>query len=278
MSAYASFDPGEEQRRLRVQSEVLEPLSDRALAQLGDLRGARALDVACGAMGLLGALSRRVGPAGAVVGTDINGAMLEQARAYVAEAQFGNVTVAKDDAYASALPAASFDVVHARFLLAPVGRDEQLLPQLERLARPGGWVVLEEPVGGSWRVGPQGEAHDALVALIVRAFERHMGGFHAGARLFDHARSRGWRDVGYDAQVLAMPPGHRLLRLPVMMATSLRPVILRDTAEPELDARIAAAEELYARPSTHGTSFTLVQVWGRPPITARPPSRPVSPR
>jgi ubiquinone/menaquinone biosynthesis C-methylase UbiE len=264
MSAYGSYDPNEERRRLRLQSEALEPLSDRALARLGDLRGARAVDVACGAMGLLGALSRRVGPGGSVVGSDLSDAMLEQARAYVREAGLDNVTLTKDDAYASGLPAGSFDVVHARFLFAPVGRDEELLPQLERLARPDGWVLVEEPIGASWSAGPSGEAHDALVALIKRAFDRHMGGFDAGARLLPHALRRGWRDTGYDAQVLALPPGHALLRAPVMMATSLRAVLLRDTPEAELDARIAAAEELYARPGTHGISFTLVQVWGRP--------------
>ena len=265
MSAYASFDPDAERRRLRAQSETLEPLSDRALAQLGELRGARAVDVGCGAMGLLGALSRRVGPTGSVVGTDVSDAMLDQARAYCAERGLANVTLVKDDAYASALPAASFDVVHARFLLAPVGRDAELLPQLERLARPEGWLVLEEPVGGAWGVHPDGEASAALLAMVRRAFDRHMGGFDAGARLFGHARARGWRDVGYDVQSFAMPPGHPLLRLPAMFATSLRAVILRDTPEASLDAAIAAAEELYARPETHGISFTVVQVWGRKP-------------
>jgi SAM-dependent methyltransferase len=265
MSAYTSFDPEAERRRLRVQAEVLEPLGERALAQLGDLRGKRALDVACGAMGMLPALSRRVGPQGSVVGTDTSDAMLEQARATCAGLHLGNVTLVKDDAYATALPPASFDVVHVRFLLAPVGRDEVLLPQLERLARPDGWIVLEEPIAAPWHVGPGGEAHDALLAIVQRTFVRHMGGFEAGRRLFDHARTRGWRDIGYDAQTFAMPPGHPLLRLPVMFATSLRAVILRDTPEAELDAAIAAAEELYARPATHGTGFTVIQVWGHPP-------------
>lgn len=265
MSAYASFDPNLERRRLRLQAEILEPLSERALSQLGDLRGKRTVDVACGAMGLLGALARRVGPEGEVVGTDVSDVMLDHARAWCAEQRLANVRLAKDDAYASALPPASFDVVHARFLLAPVGRDDELLPQLERIARPDGFLLLEEPLCASWRAFPDGGAHDTLVTMITRAYDRHMGGFDAGARLFGHVLRRGWRDVGYDAQVLAMPPGHPLLRLPVMMATALRSVVLRDTPEAELDAAVAAAEEVYARPTTHGTSFLLVQVWGRPP-------------
>lgn len=268
VSAYATFDPDVERRRLRMQAEALEPLSERALEPLGDLRGKRVVDLACGAMGLLGALSRRVGPTGHVVGTDVSDVMLEHARAYCAERGFANVELVKDDAYASALPAASFDVVHARLLFAPMGRDEVLLPQLERLVRPGGFLVLEEPLAASWRVYPDGAAHDALLAMIVRAYERHMGGVDAGARLLGHARRRGWSDVGLDAQVLALPPGHPLLRVSIAMATSLRAAILRDTPERELDGAIAAAEELYARPETHGTSFTMMQLRARPKPTA----------
>jgi ubiquinone/menaquinone biosynthesis C-methylase UbiE len=268
MTAYANFDPEVERRRLRLQAEMLEPLSDRMLSRLsqlgGDLRGKRALDVACGAMGLLGPLARRVGPEGQVVGSDVSDVMLDHARAYCTEHRLANVSLTKDDAYASTLPAASFDLVHARFLLAPVGRDEELFPQLERLVRPGGWVALEEPLCASWRVFPDGGAHDAVVAMVRRAYDRHMGGFDAGARLFDAARHRGWHDVGFDAQVLAMPPGHPLIRLPVLMAKAVRAVVLRDTPEAELDEAVAAAEELYARPATHGITFAIVQVWGRP--------------
>lgn len=263
MTSYAAYDPDEERRRLRLQSEVLEPLSDRALAQLPSLAGKRVLDVACGAMGLLGALSRRGGPRGQVVGADLSDTMLVEARRYCDEAALGNVTLVKDDAFATAL-SPSFDLAHARFVLAPLGRDDLLCDGLERLVGHDGWILLEEPAGASWRVLPDGGAHDALVRTIARAYDRHMGGFDAGHRLLALARRRGWRNIGFDAQVLAMPPGHPYLACPVMMATSLRAVLLRDTPEAELDAMIAAARALYARPETHGLSFTLVQVWGRP--------------
>ncbi len=263
MSAYLGYDVGEEKRRLRLQAEVLEPLSDRALDQLGSLEDKRVLDVACGAMGILRTLSRRTGPSGSVVGTDVNDAMLGHARDFCEEARLGNVSIVKDDAYASALPPASFDLVHARFVVAPLGRDDALMTELERVLKPGGWILLEEPAGSSWQVWPGGAEHAALVEVIARAYDRHMGGFDAGKRLLPLARARGWLDVGLDAQVLAMPPGHPYLRAPLMMAKALRAVLLRDTAEADLDALVAAAEAAYARPETHGVTFALVQVWGR---------------
>jgi ubiquinone/menaquinone biosynthesis C-methylase UbiE len=148
---------------------VLEPLSDRALKHLGPLDGARALDVACGAMGLLPALSKRVGPRGRFVGADINEAMLAEARAIVGERALENVEIVRDDAFASALPARSFDLVHARFVLAPLGRDEELAAQLERLTRPDGWILLEEPDGlTTCRFWPDDLAHARLLGMLAR--------------------------------------------------------------------------------------------------------------
>lgn len=267
MSGYASYDPEEERRRLRLQATTLEPLGDRLLERF-PLAQKRALEVACGAMGLLGPLSRRVGPSGSVVGADLSDLMLEEARRFCRESALENVTLVKDDAYNSELTP-PFDLVHARFVLAPLGRDEVLCAELERLAGEDGWIVLEEPSGASWRTFPESGAHDALIAVIKRAYDRHMGGFDAGERLYALARRRGWREIGVDAQLLALPPGHPYLAAPLMMASSLRQVILRDTPEAELDALVAAAHDLYARSETHGLTFTLIQLWAKGP-SSRP--------
>ena len=267
MSAYGQYDADAEKRRLRLQAEVLEDLSDRALARLGPLDGLRALDVACGAMGLLGALSRRVGAGGRVVGCDVHEVMVEHARAFCREAGLANVDVVQDDIFASALPPQSFDLVHARFVLAPLGRDAELASAFERLVKPGGVVLLEEPDGfDTWRIFPDGAAHARLFAIIGKTFSHRMGGADAGQRLLRLASARGWTDVHFDAHVLALPPGHPYLEGPVMMATALRAAILKDTPADELDQAVAEAQAACERPGTYGVSFTLMQVWGRVPL------------
>jgi ubiquinone/menaquinone biosynthesis C-methylase UbiE len=67
-------------------------------------------------------LSEWVGPQGSVVGSDIDDKMLAGARSFVEAEALGNVTVLKDDLFASQLPAGSFDLVHSRFQIAPLGR------------------------------------------------------------------------------------------------------------------------------------------------------------
>ncbi len=270
-SAYLDHNIDEERRRLRLQSATLEEIGVAALADIPVADGARAVDIACGAMGMLGALSRKVGPDGFVVGTDLSQAMLDHAQTYCHQAGLTNVELVRDDAYASALPRSSFDLVHARFLLAPIGCDDVLLPQLEALVRPGGYVFLQEPDATHWRVHPASEAHTRLVAMIERAYERHMGGFNAGLRLLDLARSRGWTNVGLSARVVGLPPGHPYLRAPVMFATALRTALLRDTPEAELDATVSEAENDYRNECRFGTTFAVIGVWGSPhPVEGAP--------
>lgn len=111
-----------ELERLRAQSRVWEPASEHLLDRLGNGRGLRVLEVGCGAMGWLRILSKWVGDTGEVVGTDVDDNMLVAANALRDEESLRNVSVRRDDIFASALPEASFDLVHLRFQLAPLGR------------------------------------------------------------------------------------------------------------------------------------------------------------
>ena len=103
-----------ELERLQLQSRVWEPSGRRLLEEIGDGRGARALDVGCGVLGWLRVLSEWVGPDGEVTGTDIDDAMLAAADRFVTEEGLRNVGLVKDDLFASELEPDSFDLVHAR--------------------------------------------------------------------------------------------------------------------------------------------------------------------
>jgi trans-aconitate methyltransferase len=134
-----------ELERLRLQSRVWEPAGQALLRQV-DMRAVRrAVDVGCGAMGWLRVLSERLAPDGSVVGTDVDDKLLEAAGAFVADERLANVTLMKDDLFASQLAPASFDLTHARFEIAPLGRVDEQLSVYMRLTRPGGLIVLDDP-------------------------------------------------------------------------------------------------------------------------------------
>ena len=108
---------------------------DLALLSPGD----RALDVATGTGDLAGALERRVGPDGEVVGLDFSEGMLERARAKVPGVRF-------DWGDALALPYGdeSFDAVTVGFGVRNFADLSRGLEEMARVVRPGGRVVVLE--------------------------------------------------------------------------------------------------------------------------------------
>jgi SAM-dependent methyltransferase len=243
-----------ELERLRLQSEVWEPAGRRILERLGPGNGRRAVDLACGPVGWL----RILHEAGwETTGTDVQPAMLDAA------VELGlPVELVEDDVFTSKLAPASFELVHARFLLAPLGRWDEQLASYVRLLAPGGVLVLEDPDAGSWHYNPPAPAASQLIEHILDAFRAAGGEFDAGRVLPSLLREFGIEPT-VAAEVVALEPGHPYMSLPLEFAASLRPQLVDALGEPSLDALLAETADELADPQRWGLSFTLVQAWSR---------------
>jgi ubiquinone/menaquinone biosynthesis C-methylase UbiE len=249
-----------ELERLQLQSHVWEPSGRRLLDEIGEGRGLRVLDVGCGALGWLRLLSEWVGLDGEVVGGDIDEAMLEAAGRFVETEGLGNVVLVKDDLFASQLESSSFDLVHARFEIGPLGRGPDQMSTHVRLLRPGGTLVLEEWDVSSWHLNPPAPALERLIELIGEAFVRSGGDPQAGRKLLDLFRSF---DGNVRAEVVALPPGHPYLRVPLQFATALEQRLLSLVTADELEQLRKDGEAELKEPGRWGTTFTLLQCWGQ---------------
>jgi len=249
-----------ELERLQLQSKVWEPSARDLLNELP--RGTRlnALEVGCGVMGWLRVLSSWVGTQGSVVGADVDDKMLAGAAQLVQAEGLGNVTLVKDDLFRSKLATGSFDLVHSRFQIAPLGRPAEQLAAYRRLLRPGGTLVLEDPDIASWRINPDAPAVRDLIALIERGFLSAGGNFNAGRELPALMHAVGMKPR-VRARVIALEPGHPYLRLPLQFATSLRPRLEVLIPVAELDALMERAEAELSREEAWGTTFTLIQAY-----------------
>jgi SAM-dependent methyltransferase len=250
MSTYLLDGQPSELERLQLQSWVWEPAGRAVLSTLPSGAGKRALDIGCGVLGWLRVLSEW---GAAVTGTDLDPKMLAFARSSVP-----SVERVQDDLFASKLPPQSFDLVHARFEIAPLGRAEEQLAAHRRLVKPGGWLVLEEPDSSSWRVNPDAPSMRALCDAIIESFKLAGGNFDAGRELPGLLRAAGLEPV-ITAHVVALDARHPYLRLPLQFATSLRSRLETLLGQQELDALLQRAESELSRPGTWGTTFTLVQ-------------------
>jgi SAM-dependent methyltransferase len=249
--------------RLQLQSQVWEPSGRQLLSRIGGESGGRALDVGCGAMGWLRILAEWVGPAGQVVGGDVDETLLDAARTFLDEEGISNVELVVDDLFDSKLEPNSFDLVHARYLIAPLGRGPEQVASHHRLVRPGGSIVLEEWDLGSWHFNPSAPAAERLIGLIAEIFA-DLGG-EAGRGLPELLREIGLQDPEVDAHVIALEPGHPYLRLPLQFSVALESRLLERLSEDELSTLRRQTEAELAEPGRWGTTFTLIQSWGRLP-------------
>jgi SAM-dependent methyltransferase len=227
--------------------------------------GSRVLDLGCGAMGILEPLSKLVGVGGTVIGLDSDATQLEAARSFVNEAGLENVSIVEGDAFNTGLPAEQFDLVHIRFLFAPVGRDAELLAESLRLVRPGGIVAIQEPDASCWNVAPPNASWSTLKAAILAAFLAGGGDFDVGCRTFGMLQAARLEEISQRNAVLAVTGHHPYKRLPLQFAASLRQRILAGglLSETQLDSCLSDVAAVANDPASVMTTFIVTQVAGR---------------
>lgn len=103
----------------------------------------KVLDIGSGAGDVALLLADLVGPRGAVVGVDINPAILDTARARVQALGWTNVTFLAGDVHSIALET-DFDAVVGRWVLMHLPDPVTVLHQLLRHLKPGGLVGFQE--------------------------------------------------------------------------------------------------------------------------------------
>lgn len=256
-----------ERARLLEQCELHRMEAELLFDRIGVDVGWRALDLGCGPPGVLDILAERVGTAGSVVGLDREHGVLELATPSLAGQRLGSVELVPGDATATGLPGGSFDLVHERLMLVDVPRPEDVVGEMVRVARPGGYVALQDMDVISWTCEPPHAAWDLLRGALTVGWA---GDPHIGRRLPALLRSSGLVDIEVDVHAGLSRPGEPAHTLLQRIASTNRRHILATGAlsEPELDDCLRELEEHLVRPDTIVLGWTLFQAWGRKPLTA----------
>jgi trans-aconitate methyltransferase len=264
---YALGSNPEESARLRRQSDELRSQSAELLDRIGLRPGQSAIDLGCGPSGILSLLSAAVSPGGRVVGLDADPAHTAMASQYAGELGLSNVEVITADARHTGLAAGSFDLVHARTLLVTIPEPGEVLGEMVRLAKPGGWVASQEPDVEAALCYPELPAWDRMREIFRAGFSRSGADARIGRRLTEAYRQAGLADVEVAVHAPAYPAGHSRRTVIPDLVRSLRPVILElglcDERElAELDRTV---RDHLADPRTLMMPHLLVVAWGRKP-------------
>ncbi|WP_328468229.1 methyltransferase domain-containing protein [Actinoplanes sp. NBC_00393] len=163
MRAAYSFDnddPAAAQRHVLL-AEMLDPFTFERLAGIGDLTGRRCLEVGAGGGSVAGWLAARAGPHGRVLATDLNPRHLPIDQGYA---------VLRHDLTSEPVPEPSWDVIHARLVLAHLPARATILGRLADALAPGGILLVEEWVSAYPAVVLA--APDVAAADLVERYHR----------------------------------------------------------------------------------------------------------
>jgi SAM-dependent methyltransferase len=182
VSRYILDGTDQDLRRLLSIADLSAEMARTAFGRLGVQHGWNAIECGCGPLGGLAVLAEMVGPAGRVIGVDLNQVAVERARTVASALELGNVEVVAGDLH-ELDPAAlggPFDLAYTRCFLMHQADPVRTLRRIADLLGPGGWLVAQEPLPSPTpRSYPDLDALTGYWELIYEML--HRAGVPAGA-------------------------------------------------------------------------------------------------
>ena len=270
MSAYTLENSRPEQARLGAQASILRA-HDRALLDGVELKpGSSAVDLGCGPGGSLDLLSETVGPTGRVLGVEIDAGNVSAARALVDRQRLSNVQIANGDARRTGLPSSSVDLAHTRLLLVNISGPEQVVAEMARIVRPGGWIAVMEPDVALRVCHPPHPGVERLTELLAAAYRRDGADRYLGRRLPHLFATAGLVEIVAEAHADVCPPGHPQRSVIPDLVRNMRAKILAQglVGERELDHLDREAREHLGDSGTLILPVTYFLAWARKPASA----------
>lgn len=160
-----------ELKRLRLQAQLVDPLTRRFFEDAGLKRGMRVLDVGSGGGDTALLAAQLVGSGGEVLGVDISPVAVAAAQNRMKALGKSNISFRQGDPAAVEI-AEKFDAVVGRYVLMFNPDPAAMLRSLARRLRPGGVIVFHETDWSGVRSAPLVPIYDQCHDWIVRTFKK----------------------------------------------------------------------------------------------------------
>ena len=246
--------------RLRGLEDRFDSGTIRHLKALGVTEGWSCLEIGAGGGTIADWLCRTVGRSGRVLATDIDPRFVERL-------EHPNLETRRHDIACDPLPENSFDLIHARMVLAHVPARDQALRQMAAALRPGGWLLCEEGDNISVTlVSPSDEASIAVYRTVETAVATVMAGrghaYDYGRGLLGALRALGLVETAAEGRLLPRTAGS---------SADVARLTVEQLREEMIASRLATETEvarylgLLTEPTFVALPLTLVAAWGRRP-------------
>ncbi|MEU4393749.1 methyltransferase [Kribbella sp. NPDC023855] len=257
-STYLLGSSQKEHARLLLQSDLHRDAAERLFAAIGVTDGWSTTDIGCGPLGCLDTLDALVAPHGTALGIDQDHRMVGWARQSIGARHLTRTSAVYGRGDQTNQPTGTFDLVHARLLVANLPAPEAVVSHMAELAKPGGWVALQDIDSTGWGCEP---AHPSWQPLHDGFADVEGIDIYVGRRLPALLRSAGLDSIRTMAQSYVRSPGDAYHTLLIQFAEQFRDRILaRGRLTPDqFDHHLSKPETLVFHP-------LLIQAWGRKPL------------
>ena len=233
--------------RLKILSRVMHPATSALFERVGVGSG------------------MRVGPAGQVVGVDLDDVKLDLARKEAEANRTRGVEFRRGDVTElSGEPA--FDLLYARFLLTHLKDPLGALKKWSSMLRPGGIILCEDIDFSGYFCHPSSPSHRRYVELYTQTVQSKGADPDIGPRLPSLLAAAGFFRLGLNVVQPVGVAGEVKLLPALTMKTIGDAVIAENHARPEEVEKLVADLFAMASDSTTVMGFPrVVQAWGRLP-------------
>jgi SAM-dependent methyltransferase len=218
-SAYVLGHSDRELERLRLQAQLIDPITRQFLSEAGIAPGMRVLDIGSGAGDVAFLAAHLVGPAGQVVGVDRSGTALARARTRAEGQSLANVTFRESELAAMAFDQ-PFDAAIGRYVLCFQPDPVSTLRTIAKLVRPGGIILFHEPDREQMRSFPPAPTYDRACQWLGEAYRRSGVDVRIGIRRRSQRRGTSGRRVGLHS--VPYPRGGNMVDTPAVAALRSR--------------------------------------------------------
>jgi SAM-dependent methyltransferase len=260
---YAIRGGVEGRERLRMLGRVMRPFTEGLFDRVGIGEGMACLDAGCGGGDVTFDLARRTGPAGRVVGIDLDDVKLGLARNEAATLGLDNVSFRQTEIGDCKFDA-EFDVIYSRFLLTHLPDPVAAISRMRNWLNPGGALVVEDIDFTGHFCHPDSPALRRYVDLYRQTVQRRGGDPHVGPRVPGLLVDAGFDGVAMHVVQPAGISGEVKLLNAVTMENIADSVVADGIASrAEVEELVAELYEFGRDPRTVVSISRVVQAWGR---------------
>jgi SAM-dependent methyltransferase len=257
------LDAAAELTRLEAQVRLVAQMELPALRNAGLRPDSHLLDLGCGPGYFAELAVTELVPEGRVTGVDVDGALLDPARARAAN-RGSSIEYVLASGVAIPLPDDSVDFAYARFLFQHLDRPLDVLAEMRRVVRPGGVVMVMDTDDAGLLIHPQPSGWSELLEAAARSQKGRGGDRSVGRKLRGMLVQAGLHEVHASARILTtdhVPPRDFIHVTTAFKAEGLDPLYIAPQAAAET---LAALREAADRPDFFGHALGY-GAWGTVP-------------